>query len=75
MSVAVTSYPGERFGGWFPEVFDRVLLDALCSGGGLLMAEQRASRAVSAKGREMLHTQQVRLLVSAFHAVLGQHAA
>jgi 16S rRNA (cytosine1407-C5)-methyltransferase len=29
--TAVTAFPGERFGSWFPETFDKVLLDAPCS--------------------------------------------
>ena len=28
MNIAATQYPGEKYGAWFPETFDRVLLDA-----------------------------------------------
>ena len=67
--TAVTNYPGERFGGWFPEAFDAVLLDAPCSGESLRTAERRKSRPVSAKERQRLHARQVQLLVSAFQAL------
>jgi 16S rRNA (cytosine1407-C5)-methyltransferase len=69
MSTAITHYPGERLGEWFPECFDQVLLDAPCSGEGLRTAERRKSRPVSAKGRRMLHHRQVRLLTCAFQAL------
>ena len=42
VNAAVTAYPGERFGAWFPETFDRVLLDAPCSMDHLRPAPGRA---------------------------------
>ena len=69
MSTALTSYPGERFGEWWPEVFDKVLLDAPCSGESLRTAERRKTRFVSAKERLQLQQRQIKLLLSAFHAV------
>ncbi|MGH2592120.1 MAG: NOL1/NOP2/sun family putative RNA methylase, partial [Anaerolineae bacterium] len=69
ISTAITNYPGERFGNWFPEVFDKVLLDAPCSGESLRTAERRKSRPVSTKEREQLHQRQARLLTSAFQAL------
>ena len=69
IGTAVTNYPGERFGNWFPESFDVALLDAPCSGESLRTAERRKTRPVSAKEREQLHQRQVRLLTSAFQAV------
>jgi len=68
-SAVITSYPGERFGAWFPELFDRVLLDAPCSGEALRTAERRKGRPVSATERQALHKRQVRLLISAFQAL------
>jgi 16S rRNA (cytosine1407-C5)-methyltransferase len=68
-SAVVTSYPGERFGAWFPELFDYVLLDAPCSGEALRTAERRKGRPVSATERQALHKRQVRLLISAFQAL------
>ena len=69
MNAAITIYPGEQFGSWFPEVFDKVLLDAPCSGESLRAAERHKMQPVSAKEREALHRRQVDLLVSAFHAL------
>jgi len=69
IGTVITNYLGERFGNWFPEVFDKVLLDAPCSGESLRTAERRRSRPVSAKGRQALHQRQVSLLTSAFQAL------
>ena len=69
MNVAIANYPGEQFGGWFPETFDKVLLDAPCSGESLRMAERRKMQPVSAKERQALHRRQVELLLSAFRAL------
>ncbi len=69
MNAVVTTYPGERFGSWFPETFDKVLLDAPCSGESLRTAERRKMQPVSANERQALHWQQVGLLVSAFQAL------
>jgi 16S rRNA (cytosine1407-C5)-methyltransferase len=67
--TVVSNYPGERFGRWFPEAFDQVLLDAPCSGESLRTAERRKSRPVSDKRRKALQRQQMRLLSSAFEAL------
>lgn len=69
LSSVVTHYPGERFGYWFPEVFDRVLLDAPCSGESLRASERRKARPISEKERRRLHQRQVGLLMSAFQAL------
>jgi 16S rRNA (cytosine1407-C5)-methyltransferase len=69
IGVAITNFPGERFGGWFPEMFDMALLDAPCSGESLRTAERRKTRPVSAKERQQLQQRQVRLLTSALQAV------
>jgi 16S rRNA (cytosine1407-C5)-methyltransferase len=69
MNVAIANYPGERFGSWFPETFDKVLLDAPCSGESLRTAERRRMQPVSANERQALYRQQVELLVSAFRAL------
>lgn len=68
-NTAIANYRGEVWGGWFPETFDRVLLDAPCSGESLRTAERRRSRPVSDRERKALRAQQVRLLVSGFHAL------
>ena len=69
IGAAITNLPGERFGNWFPEVFDMVLLDAPCSGESLRTAERRKTSPVTAAEREQLHQRQVRLLASALRAV------
>jgi 16S rRNA (cytosine1407-C5)-methyltransferase len=69
MSIALTSYPGEKFGEWFPDTFDKVLLDAPCSGESLRTAERRATRFVSDKERLGLQRRQINLLTSALQAV------
>ena len=69
MSTALSSYPGERFGEWFPDTFDKVLLDAPCSGESLRTAERRKTRFVSTKERLQLQQRQINLLLGAFQAV------
>lgn len=69
MNVAIANYPGEQFGSWFPETFDKVLLDAPCSGESLRTAERRRMQPVSTNERQALHRRQVELLVSAFRAL------
>jgi 16S rRNA (cytosine1407-C5)-methyltransferase len=68
-SAAVTNHPGERFGNWFPETFDCVLLDAPCSGEALRTGERHKSRMISPQERSTFHQRQVRLLNSAFQAL------
>jgi 16S rRNA (cytosine1407-C5)-methyltransferase len=69
LSSALTSYPGERFGEWWSDTFDYVLLDAPCSGESLRTAERRKTRFVSTKERLQLQQRQIKLLHSAFQAV------
>jgi 16S rRNA (cytosine1407-C5)-methyltransferase len=69
MNVSIANYPGEQFGSWFPETFDKVLLDAPCSGESLRTAERRKMQPVSDNERQALHRRQVELLVSAFRAL------
>lgn len=69
INAAVTAYPGERFGAWFPETFDRVLLDAPCSMDHLRPAPGRARPPASPREREGLAARQARLLASALQAV------
>ncbi len=69
MNTVITRTLGELWGGWYPEMFDRVLLDAPCSGQSLRAAERRKSRPVSDKERRSLQSQQIRLLVSGFQAL------
>jgi 16S rRNA (cytosine1407-C5)-methyltransferase len=68
-NVVVTNYLGELWGGWYPETFDWVLLDAPCSGESLRTAERHRARSISDRERQALQAQQIRLLVSAFQAL------
>src|SRR5574341_86690 len=67
-SAVVTNERGERFGAWFPETFDRVLLDAPCSGAELHLDDGGKGRAVSDHEREQLQRRQIALLMSAIHS-------
>ncbi len=65
LNHAITQYPGEMFGLWFPEVFDYVLLDAPCSMQGLRTTASHPIRPVTDKEISSLSQRQVRLLTSA----------
>ncbi|HVN56621.1 MAG TPA: hypothetical protein VMT46_20010 [Anaerolineaceae bacterium] len=67
-NALVTNLPGEKIGGWLPEQFDRVLLDAPCSMDNLRLAGKHARRPVSARERQGLAQRQVQLLASAIQA-------
>jgi len=68
-SSVVTSFPGEKFGDWFPNTFDRVLLDAPCSMHNLRSTDSHPVRPISEKERASLAVRQGRLLASAFIAL------
>ncbi len=69
VSSAVTHFPGEKFGAWYPETFDRVLLDAPCSMQGLRASEGHPMRAIGDREQLSLANRQSRLLESALRAV------
>ncbi len=66
---AVTHFPGEKFGAWFPETFDFVLLDAPCSMQGIRTTESHPMRAITDHEISSLAARQARLLASAFIAL------
>jgi 16S rRNA (cytosine1407-C5)-methyltransferase len=68
-NTAITRFPGESFGRWFPEVFDRVLIDAPCSMQGLRTIESHPARPVTSKESRQLAKRQAALLTSALQAV------
>jgi len=68
-NTAVTRFPGERFGAWFSNVFDRVLIDAPCSMQGLRTADSHEARPVTEKESRALAIRQAALLGSALAAV------
>lgn len=69
VNTAISRFPGEKFGPWFPETFDRVLLDAPCSMQGLRTAESHDVRPVTEKESLNLSKRQTALLTSALQAV------
>ncbi len=69
MHAAITHFPGELFGGWFPEAFDRVLLDAPCSMENLRPSRSHRQRQVSPRERRSLSQRQVNLFASAIRSV------
>ncbi len=64
VNFAITNYPGESFGAWFPETFDRVLLDAPCSMENLRPTENHPLRETTGDERLRLQERQVQLLTS-----------
>lgn len=68
LNAAVANYPGERFGGWYPEAFDLALLDAPCSMENL-SGSSHLGRRISAHERDRLADRQFRLLESGLKAV------
>jgi len=69
INVAVTAFPGERWGQWYPETFDAILLDAPCSMQSLRPSEGHPMRPVSPREQHMLVRRQAALLVSALSAL------
>jgi 16S rRNA (cytosine1407-C5)-methyltransferase len=69
VNTAISQFPGEKYGPWFPETFDRVLLDAPCSMQGLRVSESHDLRPVTEKESLSLARRQVGLLTSALQAV------
>ena len=67
--VAVTNYPGERFGQWYPETFDRILLDAPCSMQSLRSTDSHPMRPITNREKQSLAQRQTRLLASAFQTL------
>ena len=66
---AITHYPGELFGSWFPNTFDYVLLDAPCSMENLRTEEGHSRRVITPHERVSLARRQLSLLTSALRAV------
>ena len=66
--VMTSQYQGENFGQWLPDTFDKILLDAPCSGDTLREEKGRKKRQVSISERDALAARQLSLLTSAFHA-------
>lgn len=69
VNTAVTHFPGERFGAWYPGLFDRVLLDAPCSMQNLRSTDAHPMRPISPRERASLAQRQAALLGSALRAL------
>ena len=67
--VGISNYPGDYFGSWFPETFDRVLLDAPCSMQGLRESDSHSIKPITQKEINQLSKRQIKLLESAIKAV------
>lgn len=67
VNSAVTNIPGEKFGQWFPDTFDYVLLDAPCSMENLHPGD-RNKREIKPAERGRLAGRQTQLLLSALQA-------
>jgi 16S rRNA (cytosine1407-C5)-methyltransferase len=69
INQAVTQFPGESFGSWFPETFDAVLLDAPCSMENLRPTESHPLRETSYDERLRLQERQIQILISGLRAL------
>ncbi len=68
INTIITRQDGGLFGQWLPNTFDRILLDAPCSGETLRENKGNKSRSVSDRERQQLTLRQIGLLESAFLA-------
>jgi len=69
INYAMVNFPGEKFGDWYPETFDMILLDAPCSMDNLRPSPSHPVRPITESERERLSQRQANLLVSAFKAL------
>lgn len=68
-NVALTNFDGRVFGGWLPEQFDAILLDAPCSGEGTVRKDADAMNNWSMASVNEIAVTQKDLIESAFHAL------
>ncbi|MCG9702101.1 16S rRNA (cytosine(1407)-C(5))-methyltransferase RsmF [Vibrio natriegens] len=68
-NAALSNFDGRVFGGWLPEQFDAVLLDAPCSGEGTLRKDEGAMKNWSQESVLDIADTQKDLIESAFHAL------
>ncbi len=69
INQAVTNFPGEAFGTWFPETFDLILLDAPCSMENLRPTANHPLRETTPTERLRLQERQIQLLISGLRAL------
>ncbi|WP_260258508.1 16S rRNA (cytosine(1407)-C(5))-methyltransferase RsmF [Vibrio intestinalis] len=68
-NAALSNYDGRVFGGWLPEHFDAVLIDAPCSGEGTVRKDADAMKNWSKESVIAISDTQKDLIESAFHAL------
>ncbi|WP_438863709.1 16S rRNA (cytosine(1407)-C(5))-methyltransferase RsmF [Neptunicella sp.] len=68
-NTAMTHFDGRIFGGWSPEVFDAILLDAPCSGEGTIRKDPDAMKNWSLESIQSIAHTQRELIESAFIAL------
>jgi len=68
-NVALTHFDGRVFGTALPETFDAILLDAPCSGEGVVRKDPDALRNWSPESNQEIAATQRDLIESAFHAL------
>lgn len=66
---ALSNFDGRVFGGWLPEQFDAILLDAPCSGEGTVRKDADAMKNWSKSSVLSIADTQKDLIESAFHAL------
>jgi len=68
-NAALSNYDGRVFGGWLPEHFDAVLIDAPCSGEGTVRKDADAMKNWTKESVISISDTQRDLIESAFHAL------
>lgn len=68
-NVALTHFDGRVFGAALPEMFDAILLDAPCSGEGVVRKDPDALKNWSVESNLEIAATQRELIESAFHAL------
>ncbi|WP_234493753.1 16S rRNA (cytosine(1407)-C(5))-methyltransferase RsmF [Vibrio maritimus] len=68
-NAALSNYDARVFGGWLPEQFDAILLDAPCSGEGTVRKDPDAMKNWSLNSTAEIAATQKDLIESAFHAL------
>lgn len=69
ISHAITQFPGESYGDWFPNTFDLILLDAPCSMQSLVSLDSHPMRPITEREEKALAQRQTSLLQSALKAL------
>lgn len=68
-NIALSQFDGRVFGGWLPEQFDAVLIDAPCSGEGIVRKDPNALKNWSKEAIAQMADVQRELIISAFQAL------